>query len=70
MTSLAATGGSSAHEPVPMEQFPAPAGTDVADVDLYGVNSLRVVAAGAAQMATMLHFHGGGYVLGPGEKLG
>jgi salicylate hydroxylase len=57
-----------AYERFLMEQFPAPAGTDVADVDLYGVNSLRVVAAGAAQMATMLHFHGGGYVLGSAKS--
>jgi salicylate hydroxylase len=57
-----------AYERFLLEHFPAPAGTDVTDVDLYGVSSLRVIAAGAGQKATVLHFHGGGYVLGSAKS--
>jgi salicylate hydroxylase len=61
-------GQRAAYERFLLEQFPAPASTEVTDVDLYGVSSLRVVAAGAAQKATVLHFHGGGYVLGTAKS--
>ncbi|SAL47373.1 salicylate 1-monooxygenase [Caballeronia choica] len=61
-------GQRAAYERFLLEQFPAPAGTDVTDVDLYGVSSLRVIAAGAGQKATVLHFHGGGYVLGSAKS--
>ena len=57
-------GQRAAYERFLLEQFPAPASTEVTDVDLHGVSALRVVAAGAGQTATVLHFHGGGYVLG------
>ncbi|MFM0337312.1 alpha/beta hydrolase fold domain-containing protein [Paraburkholderia fungorum] len=61
-------GQRAAYERFLLEQFPAPAGTEVTDVDLHGVSALRVVAAGAAQKATVLHFHGGGYVLGSAQS--
>ncbi|WP_206997804.1 alpha/beta hydrolase fold domain-containing protein [Trinickia mobilis] len=61
-------GQRAAYERFLLEQFPAPASTEVTDVDLHGVSSLRVVAAGAAQKATVLHFHGGGYVLGSAKS--
>ncbi len=57
-------GQRAAYERFLLEQFPAPADSEVTDVDLHGVSALRVVAAGAGQTATVLHFHGGGYVLG------
>ncbi|WP_168789564.1 alpha/beta hydrolase fold domain-containing protein [Paraburkholderia aromaticivorans] len=57
-------GQRAAYERFLLEQFPAPADTEVTEVDLHGVSSLRVVAAGVGQKATVLHFHGGGYVLG------
>ena len=56
-------GQRAAYERFLLAQFPAPESTEVTDVDLHGVSALRVVA-GAAQKATVLHFHGGGYVLG------
>ncbi|MFM0168578.1 alpha/beta hydrolase fold domain-containing protein [Paraburkholderia sediminicola] len=61
-------GQRAAYERFLLEQFPAPANTDVTEVDLHGVSSLRVVAAGAGQKATVLHFHGGGYVLGSAKS--
>jgi len=61
-------GQRAAYERFLLEQFPAPASTEVTDVDLDGVSALRVVAAGAAQQATVLHFHGGGYVLGSAKS--
>ncbi|KAA1011381.1 alpha/beta hydrolase fold domain-containing protein [Paraburkholderia panacisoli] len=61
-------GQRAAYERFLLEQFPAPASTEVADVDLHGVSALRVVAAGAGQTATVLHFHGGGYVLGSAKS--
>jgi salicylate hydroxylase len=53
-----------AYERFLLKQFPAPASTEVTKVDLDGVSSLRVTAAGAGHKASVLHFHGGGYVLG------
>lgn len=61
-------GQRAAYERFLLEQFPAPASTEVTDVDLHGVSSLRVVAAGAGHKATVLHFHGGGYVLGTAKS--
>jgi salicylate hydroxylase len=61
-------GQRAAYERFLLEQFPAPASTEVRNVDLHGVSALRVVAAGAAQQATVLHFHGGGYVLGTAKS--
>jgi salicylate hydroxylase len=57
-------GQHAAYERFLLGQFPAPASTQVKEVDLDGVRSLRVAAEGAGQQATVLHFHGGGYVLG------
>ncbi|CAE6816876.1 Kynurenine 3-monooxygenase [Paraburkholderia aspalathi] len=57
-----------AYERFLLKQFPAPASAEVTNVDLNGVSSLRVVAAGAEQKATVLHFHGGGYVLGSAKS--
>ena len=57
-------GQHAAYERFLLEQFPAPASTEVKELDLDGVRSLRVAAEGAGQEATVLHFHGGGYVLG------
>jgi salicylate hydroxylase len=61
-------GQRAAYERFLLEQFPVPANTEVTDVDLDGVSALRVVAAGAGQKATVLHFHGGGYVLGSAKS--
>lgn len=61
-------GQRAAYERFLLEQFPAPANTEVREVDLHGVSSLRVIAAGAGQKATVLHFHGGGYVLGSAKS--
>lgn len=61
-------GQRAAYERFLLEQFPAPANTEVTEVDLHGVSSLRVIAAGAGQKATVLHFHGGGYVLGSAKS--
>ncbi|MGU7779141.1 alpha/beta hydrolase fold domain-containing protein [Burkholderia sp. PU8-34] len=65
-------GQRAAYERFLLEQFPVAAGTDVTDVDLYGTSALRVVAAGAGRnataKATVLHFHGGGYVLGSAKS--
>ncbi|NPT46627.1 alpha/beta hydrolase fold domain-containing protein [Paraburkholderia sp. 1N] len=61
-------GQRAAYERFLLEQFPAPASTEVTDVDLDGVSALRVVAPGAGQKATVLHFHGGGYVLGSAKS--
>ncbi len=61
-------GQRAAYERFLLEQFPVPAGTEVTDVDLDGVSALRVIAAGAGQKATVLHFHGGGYVLGSAKS--
>jgi salicylate hydroxylase len=61
-------GQRAAYERFLLEQFPAPASTGVTDVDLDGVSALRVVAAGVGQQATVLHFHGGGYVLGSAKS--
>lgn len=47
--------------------FPAPADLSVENAELGGVEGLRVTAPGAApadQRRTVLHFHGGGYMLG------
>ncbi|MBF5055145.1 FAD-binding monooxygenase [Alcanivorax sp. 521-1] len=47
--------------------FPAPDDLAVENAELGGVEGLRVRAAGAAaadQRTTVLHFHGGGYMLG------
>ncbi|BCG05235.1 hypothetical protein PPGU19_098030 (plasmid) [Paraburkholderia sp. PGU19] len=57
-------GQRAAYERFLLQQFPAPASTEVTEVDLHGASSLRVLAAGAGRNATVLHFHGGGYVLG------
>jgi salicylate hydroxylase len=61
-------GQRAAYERFLQEQFPAAANTAVTEVDLHGVSSLRVVAAGAGDKATVLHFHGGGYVLGSAKS--
>ena len=61
-------GQRAAYERFLLQQFPAPANTEVTEVDLHGVSSLRVIAAGAGQKATVLHFHGGGYVLGSAKS--
>ncbi|MFM0247091.1 alpha/beta hydrolase fold domain-containing protein [Paraburkholderia sediminicola] len=61
-------GQRAAYERFLLEQFPVPASTEVTEVDLDGVSALRVVAAGAGQKATVLHFHGGGYVLGSAKS--
>ncbi|MFM0205830.1 alpha/beta hydrolase fold domain-containing protein [Paraburkholderia sediminicola] len=61
-------GQRAAYERFLLEQFPVPASTEVTDVDLHGVSALRVVAAGAGHKATVLHFHGGGYVLGSAKS--
>jgi salicylate hydroxylase len=61
-------GQRAAYERFLLEQSPAQASTGVTDVDLDGVSALRVVATGAAQQATVLHFHGGGYVLGSAKS--
>jgi salicylate hydroxylase len=61
-------GQRAAYERFLLEQFPAPAGTEVSVVDLHGVSSLRVAAAGAGQSMAVLHFHGGGYVLGSAKS--
>src|SRR5579864_1344871 len=61
-------GQRAAYERFLLEQFPAPASTEVTEVDLHGVSALRVAAAGAGQKATVLHFHGGGYVLGSAKS--
>lgn len=53
-----------AYERFLLHAFPVPSSTDVQGVDLNGVSALRVVAAGTGHKATVLHFHGGGYVLG------
>ncbi|WP_322047546.1 alpha/beta hydrolase fold domain-containing protein [Paraburkholderia sp. J67] len=57
-----------AYERFLLNRFPVPASTEVASVDLHGVGALRVVAAGTKQKATVLHFHGGGYVLGSAKS--
>lgn len=47
--------------------FPAPGDLSVENAELGGVEGLRVTAPGAApaeQRRTVLHFHGGGYMLG------
>ena len=61
-------GQRAAYERFLLEQFPTPASTEVTEVDLSGASALRVVAAGAGQKATVLHFHGGGYVLGSAKS--
>ena len=61
-------GQRAAYERFLLAQFPPPAGTGVTEVDLDGVGALRVMAAGAGQQATVLHFHGGGYVLGSAKS--
>ena len=61
-------GQRAAYERFLLTQFPAPASTQVTPVDLDGVSALRVMAAGAGQSATVLHFHGGGYVLGSAQS--
>ena len=61
-------GQRAAYERFLLEQFPVPASTEVTEVDLDGVSALRVVAARAGQKATVLHFHGGGYVLGSAKS--
>ena len=43
--------------------FPAPNDLSVENAELGGVEALRV-SAGAGDRATVLHFHGGGYMLG------
>ncbi|MFP3555619.1 alpha/beta hydrolase fold domain-containing protein [Paraburkholderia sp. SIMBA_049] len=57
-----------AYERFLLKEFPTPASTEAKSVDLNGVSALRVVAAGAGQKATVLHFHGGGYVLGSAKS--
>jgi len=54
-----------------LTHFPAPDDVPVADIELNGVHALRVGAAGGALRAigsqripTVLHFHGGAYVIG------
>lgn len=49
-------------------QFPPPDDCKVSSIELHDVNALRVVAKGAAESATVLHFHGGGYVLGSAKS--
>ncbi|WP_179402084.1 alpha/beta hydrolase fold domain-containing protein [Burkholderia guangdongensis] len=61
-------GQRAAYERFLLTQFPPPASADVSDVDLHGVSALRVTTAGAAPRATVLHFHGGGYVLGSAKS--
>jgi salicylate hydroxylase len=61
-------GQRAAYERFLLEQFPAPADVDVMAVDLHGVSSLRVSASQAGGRATVLHFHGGGYVLGSAKS--
>lgn len=61
-------GQRAAYERFLLEQFPAPADSEVTDVDLDGTGALRVAAAGAGHKATVLHFHGGGYVLGSAKS--
>ncbi|HEX7911586.1 MAG TPA: alpha/beta hydrolase fold domain-containing protein [Paraburkholderia sp.] len=57
-----------AYERFLLKEFPVPASTEVTNVDLHGVSALRTVAAGAGHQATVLHFHGGGYVLGSAKS--
>ncbi|WP_321962459.1 alpha/beta hydrolase fold domain-containing protein [Paraburkholderia sp. J7] len=57
-------GQHAAYERFLLGQFPTPASTQAKEVDLDGVRSLRVAAVGAGSQAAVLHFHGGGYVLG------
>ncbi|OAJ55022.1 2-polyprenyl-6-methoxyphenol hydroxylase [Paraburkholderia ginsengiterrae] len=57
-----------AYERFLLKEFPVPAGTEVSHADLHGVSALRTVAAGAGHQATVLHFHGGGYVLGSAKS--
>ena len=61
-------GQRAAYERFLLEQFPAPQSSAVTQVDLNGASALRVAAAGAGQQATVLHFHGGGYVLGSAKS--
>jgi salicylate hydroxylase len=61
-------GQHAAYERFLLGQFPAPASTQVRGVDLNGVRSLRVAAEGAGHQATVLHFHGGAYVLGSAKS--
>ncbi|MFM0144909.1 alpha/beta hydrolase fold domain-containing protein [Paraburkholderia sp. RL18-085-BIA-A] len=61
-------GQRAAYERFLLEQFPAPADSEVTDVDLDGTGALRVAAEGAGHKATVLHFHGGGYVLGSAKS--
>ncbi|MGT2477396.1 alpha/beta hydrolase fold domain-containing protein [Paraburkholderia terrae] len=62
-------GQRAAYERFLLEQFPVPADTEVTEVDLDGTSALRVLAAaGAERKATVLHFHGGGYVLGSAKS--
>jgi salicylate hydroxylase len=61
-------GQHAAYERFLLGQFPAPASTQVKEVDLNGVRSLRVAAEGAGHQATVLHFHGGAYVLGSAKS--
>ncbi|QGZ57489.1 alpha/beta hydrolase fold domain-containing protein [Paraburkholderia acidiphila] len=61
-------GQHAAYERFLLGQFPAPASTEVKEVDLDGVRSLRVSAEGVGKRATVLHFHGGGYVLGSAKS--
>ncbi len=57
-------GQRAAYERFLLEQFPAPSSSRVTEVDLDGVRALQVLAEGAQRRATVLHFHGGAYVLG------
>ncbi|MEM5316399.1 alpha/beta hydrolase fold domain-containing protein [Paraburkholderia sp. JHI869] len=61
-------GQHAAYERFLLGQFPAPASTQVKEVDLDGVRSLRVTSEGAGHKAKVLHFHGGGYVLGSAKS--
>ncbi len=46
------------------QNFPASTDTNFEPCDLRGVPAYKVLAPGAKSRATVMHFHGGGYVLG------
>ncbi len=48
--------------------FPVPDELEVSEFELNGVRTLRVPAPGGVPAATVLHFHGGGYVIGSAQS--